>query len=120
MAERNRNILHLSSPSTNLSKASKNCTIFKFDFLHCLLVLLFLLSIGLNATYLNLSKIDISLKNAHLANLMYAIIFYCFSEQLWITRCRIRMSVDVEVNPGPKSNSCQSRRFSICHGNLMV
>ena len=28
------------------------------------------------------------------------------------------MSRDVEVNPGPKRNSCQSQSFSICHWNL--
>ena len=49
---------------------------------------------------------------------MYAVILYCFSEQLWITRCRIVISGDVEVNPGPKRNSCQSQSFSICHWNL--
>ena len=49
---------------------------------------------------------------------MHAVILYCFSEQLWITRCRIAMSGDVEVNPEPKRNSCQSQSFSICHWNL--
>ena len=28
------------------------------------------------------------------------------------------MSGDVQVNPGPKPNSCKSQRFSICHWNL--
>ena len=28
------------------------------------------------------------------------------------------MSGDVEVNPGPKRNSCQNQSFSICHWNL--
>ena len=28
------------------------------------------------------------------------------------------MSGDVEANPGPKRNSCQSQSFSICHWNL--
>ena len=27
------------------------------------------------------------------------------------------MSGDVQVNPGPKPNSCKSQRFSICHWN---
>ena len=66
------------SPSIRVSKISKNCTIFKFHFLHYLLMLLFLLSNGLNATHLNLSKVDISVINAYLANLMYVVILYCF------------------------------------------
>ena len=86
------------SPSIKIPKASKICTTFKFDFLHC----------GLNATYLSLSKIDISVINAYLENSMYVVILYCFLEQLWVTRCRIGMSGDAEVNPGPKRNSCQS------------
>ena len=35
-----------------------------------------------------------------------------------ITRCRIGMSGDVEVNPGLQRNSCQSQSFSICHWKL--
>ena len=81
-------------------------------------MLLFLLSNGLNATYLNLSNIGISVINGYLANLMYAVILHCSSERLWITRCRIVMSGDVEVKTGPKRNSCQSQSFSICHWNL--
>ena len=56
--------------------------------------------------------IGIFVINACQANLMYAVILHCFSEQLWITRCRIVMSGDVEVNPGPKCNSCQSQSFA--------
>ena len=81
-------------------------------------MLLFLLSNGLNTNYFNLSNIGITVINAYLANLMYAVILYCFSEQRWITRCRIIMSGDVGVNPGPNYNSCQSQSFSICHWNL--
>ena len=56
--------------------------------------------------------IGIFVINACQANLMYAVILHCFSEQLWITRCRIVMSGDVEINPGPKCNSCQSQSFA--------
>ena len=104
--------------SIKVSKAFKNSTIFKLDFLHCLLMLFFLLPNCINATYLNLIKIYISVINTYLANLMYLVMLYCFFEQLWIFRCRIGMSGDVEVNPGPKHNSCQSQSFSICHWNL--
>ena len=97
------------SPSIKVSTPFKNSTIFKFDFLHCLLMLSFLLSNGLNATYLNLIKIVISVINAYLAILMCAVILYNFSEQLWITRCRIGMSG--EVNPRSKHNSCQNLFF---------
>ena len=106
------------SPSINVSKASKNSTIFKFEFLHCLLMLLFLLSNGFDGTYFNLSNIGISVTNAYLTNLMYAVILYCFSKQLWITRCKTVLSGVAEVNPRPKRNSCQSQSFSICHWSL--
>ena len=92
------------SPSISMSKASKNSTIFKFVFLHCLLMLLFSLSSGLNAAYLNLSNIGISVINGYPSNLMYAVILYCFLEQLWTTRYRIVINGDAEVNPGPKRN----------------
>ena len=87
-----------------MSKASKNSTIFKFVFLHCLLMLLFSLSSGLNAAYLNLSNTGISVINGYPSNLMYAVILYCFLEQLWTTRYRIVINGDAEVNPGPKRN----------------
>ena len=106
------------SLSIKVSKASKNSTIFTFDSLQCLLMLLFLLLNDLNTTYLNLSKIDISVISAYLTSLMYAAILYCFLEQLGITRCRIVMSGEVEVNPGPKRNFCQSQSFLISHWNL--
>ena len=104
------------SRSINVSKASKNSIIFKFEFLHCLLMLLILLLNGLKATYLNFSNIGISVINAFLANLMNAVILYCFSGQLWMTRCWIVMSGDVEVKPGPKRNSCQSQNFQSAIG----
>ena len=45
-------------------------------------MLLFLLSNSLNAIYLNLSKIDISIINVYPVNLMYVVIL--FWEQLWV------------------------------------
>ena len=50
--------------------------------------------------------IGIFVINACQANLMYAV-------KLWITRCRKVMSGDVEVNPGPKCNSCQSQTVKL-------
>ena len=69
-----------------------------------------------NATYLSLSNFGISVINAYLAILISAI-FYCFSEQVRITRCQIVMSGDVEVNPEPRRNFCQRQSFSICNWN---
>ena len=39
---------------------------------------------------------------------MYVVILYCFLEHFWSTRCRMGMSGDIEVNPGPK---CKSKVF---------
>ena len=35
---------------------------------------------------------------------------------IWYWKCLLRLSGDIELNPGPKHNSCKS--FSICHWNL--
>ena len=118
-------------PSIKFSKDFKNSINFRFKVLHCLLMLLLLLSNGLNATYLTLSNIAISIINyafmpesgssryhLTLANLMYRVTLYRFSQQLWIPRYRIVKSGNVEVNSGPKRNSCQSQKFSNCHWNL--
>ena len=118
-------------PSIKFSEDSKNSINFRFKVLHCLLMLLLLLSNGLNATYLILSNIAISIINyafipesgssryhLSLANLMYRVTLYCFSQQLWIPRYRIVKSGNLEVNSGPKRNSCQRQKFSNCHWNL--
>ena len=93
-------------PSIKVSKASKNATIFKFELLHYLLMLLFLLSNDLNATNLNLSNIGSNTGNSYRCVPREFNVLHCFLEQLWITICRIVMSGDVELNPGPKRNSC--------------
>ena len=36
--------------------------------------------------------------------------------QLWLRKLHINLSGDIELNPGPKSNSCED--FSVCHWNL--
>ena len=105
-----------------INSGSRKVSYFNYwvnQFLHCLLMPLFLLSNGLNATYLNLNNIGIPVINAYLANLMYAVTFY-FLEQLSITRCMIIISGDIEANTGPKRNSCQSQKFSVCHWNLTL
>ena len=38
-----------------------------------------------------------------------------FTHYIWVYSIGIKMSVDVEMNPGPKLSSC---KFSICHWNL--
>ena len=35
---------------------------------------------------------------------------------IWYCKCLLQLSGDIELNPGPKPNSCKS--FSICHWNL--
>ena len=36
--------------------------------------------------------------------------------QVWLRKLHINLSGDIELNPGPKSNSCEN--FSVCHWNL--
>ena len=39
-----------------------------------------------------------------------------YVHHIWLYLTSIRLSADIEENPGPKCNSNQS--FSICHSNL--
>ena len=39
-----------------------------------------------------------------------------FMSNTWYCKCLLQLSGEIELNPGPKPNSCKS--FSICHGNL--
>ena len=73
---RHRNFLHLLITINKgfLSFQKLYYIDYKFEFLQSLLILLFLSSIGLNPTYLNLRNIVISIINVHLANLMDAVI----------------------------------------------
>ena len=45
---------------------------------------------------------------------IYMLVTYVF--HVWLYLILTKRSGDIEQNPGPKSNSCQS--FSICHWNL--
>ena len=39
-----------------------------------------------------------------------------FMSSIWYCKCLLQLSSDIELNPGPKPNSCKS--FSICDWNL--
>ena len=54
--------------------------------------------------------------NIYLGRILYWNILSSFLLSIWYCKCLLRLSGDIELNPGPKPNSCKS--FSICHWNL--
>ena len=58
----------------------------------------------------------VNIINIYLGRILYWNILSSFMLNIWYCKCLLRLSGDIELNPGPKPNSCKS--FSICHWNL--
>ena len=58
----------------------------------------------------------VNIINVYLGRILYWNILSSFMSNLWFCKCLLQLSGDIELNPGPKPNSCKS--FSICHWNL--
>ena len=52
----------------------------------------------------------------YLGRILYWNILSSFVSNIWYCKCLLQLSGDIELNPGPKPNSCKS--FTICHWNL--
>ena len=58
----------------------------------------------------------VNIITVYLGRILYWNILSSFMSSIWYCKCLLRLSGDIELNPGPKPNSCKS--FSICHWNL--
>ena len=54
--------------------------------------------------------------NSFVSKGLYVYTLVMFMRYIWVYSITIKMSVDIEMNPGPKPSSC--KKFSICHWNL--
>ena len=61
-------------------------------------------------TVITFCKSVICIYSRHIS---YFSLFANYLCQLWLCKLHINLSWDIELNPGPKSNSCEN--FSICH-----
>ena len=61
-------------------------------------------------------RTKVNIINIYLGRILYWNILSSFMLNIWYCKCLLRLSGDIELNPGPKPNSCKS--FSICHWNL--
>ena len=52
----------------------------------------------------------------YIRHILYFTLLANYLCQLWLCEWHIKSSGDIELNPGPKSNSCE--HFSVCHWNL--
>ena len=58
----------------------------------------------------------VNIINNYLGRILYWNILSSFMSNFWFCKCLLQLSSDIELNPGPKPNSCKS--FSICCWNL--
>ena len=61
-------------------------------------------------------RTKVNIINIYLGRILYWNILFSFMSNIWYCKCLLRLSGDIELNPGPKPKSCKS--FSICHWNL--
>ena len=61
-------------------------------------------------------RAKVNIINICLGRIVYWNILSSFMLNIWFCKCSLRLSGDIELNAGPKPNSCKS--FSICHWNL--
>ena len=61
-------------------------------------------------------RTKVNIINTYLGRILYWNILSSLMSNIWHWKCLLRLSVDIELNSGPKPNSCKS--FSICHWNL--
>ena len=54
--------------------------------------------------------------NSFVSKGLYVYMLVMFMRYIWVYSITIKMSGDIEMNPGPKPSSCN--KFSICHWNL--
>ena len=54
--------------------------------------------------------------NSFVSRRLYVYMLVSFMHYIWVYSIRIKMSGDIEMNPGPKPSFCN--KFSICHRNL--
>ena len=54
--------------------------------------------------------------NSFVSKGLYVYTLVMFMRYIWVYSITIKMSGDIEMNPGPKPSSCN--KFSICHWNL--
>ena len=61
-------------------------------------------------------RTKVNIINIYLGRILCWNILSSFMSNIWYCKCLLRLSGDIELNPGPKPNYCKS--FSICHRNL--
>ena len=54
--------------------------------------------------------------NSFVSKGLYVYTLVMFMRYIWVYSITIKMSGDIDMNPGPKPSSCN--KFSICHWNL--
>ena len=64
-------------------------------------------------TVVSFCKTVIYIYNRHILYFFLLAKYLC---QVWLCKLHVRSTGDIELNPGPKLNSCET--FSVCHWNL--
>ena len=81
-------------------------------FLCCIMSIVLILLLRI-LTVITFCKSVICIYSRHILYFSLLANYLC---QLWLCKLHINLSGDIELNPGPKSNSCEN--FLVCHWNL--
>ena len=74
------------------------------------------LLISISWSFINLFQIKVRFINLSVVRISYFCVLLTFVHHIWLYLIISNRSGDIDKNPGPKPNPCQS--FYICHWNL--
>ena len=113
----NRNIAICNLCNIWYSQSFRNCSTFIFfNAIFICSAYLFTLQECLKSSFLSSLRVKCRTIHTCLNLILYISILVLYANHFWLDEIVLKLSGDIEENPGPKPSSNQS--FSICHWNL--
>ena len=113
----NRNSAQCNSYNIGYNQSFQNCSNFILvSVIFICLVYLFTLIVYLESSLSYIVRVKSRTICGYLHILLHISLIFLYANHFWFFKIAVKLSGDVEENPGPKPSSSQS--FSICHWNL--
>ena len=113
----NRNSAQCNSYNIGYNQSFQNCSNFILvSAIFIYLVYLFTLIVYLESSLTYIVRFKSRTICGYLHILLHISLIFLYANHFWFFKIAVKLSGDVEENPGPKPSSSQS--FSICHWNL--
>ena len=113
----NRNSAQCNSYNIGYNQSFQNCSNFILvSVILICLIYLFTLILYLEPSSSYIARVKSRIICGYVHILLHISLIFLYANHFWFFKIAVKLSGDVEENPGPKPSSSQS--FSICHWNL--